>query len=100
MSLIETPIRVADATPVELDGPVFTVTSSYAPVDVMVYLFYGTRELDFCTFLIPFGTIDDLTCILETSSMIITGMISEYHLLEISTVPGVLYLLHQYPPRI
>ena len=62
--------------------------------NVLVCLFCGIRELGFCPFLFLFGTDNDPTVILDTSSMIVTGLIDESRSLEISTVIGSLYMLH------
>ena len=74
---MDTPVQAVDSTPLKLDGPV-CMGPSPSLVDVRVCLLCGVGELGFYPFCFFFGTEEEPICILETSSIMVTGRIGEY----------------------
>ena len=96
ISSSETPTQVAISTTPDLDGPIYTA-ASVSLIDVLVYHFFGVRELGFCPFVFLFSTDNDPIDILVISSAMLTGLNGDSRSLEISTVIGSLYMPHQFP---
>ena len=106
--MTKTPALATESTTPELDGPICVVSSPYALVSMCVvsspcgpiHLFSGVGELGLCAFLFSFGIVIDPTCILATSSIIVTGLFGDSCSLEISTIYGLLCMVHQFLSRI
>ena len=77
----------------DFNGPICAASTSTL-ADVLVCLFFATRELGFYPFLFFFDTDDDLIRILANSSLMVTVPTGDSCSLEISTVIGSLYMLH------
>ena len=77
----------------KLDVLFRAAASSCALVGVRFYLFVGAGELGLCPCRFFIGMEDDQTYILTNSSIMVTDLMGESLLLEISTVSGLLCIL-------